>query len=153
MEIGSAAKTPFTPSPATRGSTSVSGTTMNAFRRSEKKTAKPKEHTANSIASFFGRKKGDNIIKNEKQIVNSDKKFIPAKKIELDMLDENEIKVYNSMKPNVPVLPDELAHGDMSVSDIMSSLTILEMAGAVESGGGGYYMRTSPDDIMQAQND
>ena len=49
------------------------------------------------------------------------------------MLDENEIKVYNSMKPNVPVLPDELAHGDMSVSDIMSSLTILEMAGAVES--------------------
>lgn len=119
----------------------------------EKKTAKPKEHTANSIASFFGRKKGDNIIKNEKQIVNSDKKFIPAKKIELDMLDENEIKVYNSMKPNVPVLPDELAHGDMSVSDIMSSLTILEMAGAVESGGGGYYMRTSPDDIMQSQND
>ena len=94
-----------------------------------------------------------NIIKNEKQIVNSDKKFIPAKKIELDMLDENEIKVYNSMKPNVPVLPDELAHGDMSVSDIMSSLTILEMAGAVESGGGGYYMRTSPDDIMQSQND
>lgn len=109
--------------------------------------------TESKVTSFFNRKKGDKIIKNEKQIVNSEKKIIPAKKIELDMLDENEIKVYNSMKPNVPVLPDEIARGDMSVSDVMSSLTILEMAGAVESGGGGYYMRTSPDDIMLSQND
>ncbi|MGN1409551.1 MAG: DNA-processing protein DprA [Eubacteriales bacterium] len=108
---------------------------------------------AEIVSSFLKGKKENNNIKNEKQIVNSEKKFIPAKKIELDMLDENEIKVYNSMKPNVPVLPDELADDTMSVSDIMSSLTILEMAGAVESGGGGYYMRTSPDDIMQSQND
>lgn len=108
---------------------------------------------ADIVSSFLKGKKENNNIKNEKQIVNSDKKFIPAKKIELDMLDENEIKVYNSMKPNVPVLPDELADDKMSAADIMSSLTILEMAGAVESGGGGYYMRTSPDDIMQSQND
>lgn len=122
-------------------------------QKGEKTPPEKKEHAENKIKSYFGSKKGDNIIKKQKQIVNSDKKFIPAKKIELDMLDENEIKVYNSMKPNVPMLPDEIAKGDMSVSDVMSSLTILEMAGAVESGGGGYYMRTSPDDIMQSQND
>jgi DNA processing protein len=111
------------------------------------------EKSEKSLASFFSRKKADNIIKNEKQIVNSDKNFIPSKKIELDMLDESEIKVYNRMKPNVPILPDELANDEQNVSDVMSALTILEMAGAVESGGGGYYMRISPDDIMQSQND
>lgn len=105
------------------------------------------------VSSFLTKKKENNNTKKQEQIVNSEKNFIPAKKIELDMLDENEIKVYNRMKPNVPVLPDELADENLNVADIMSALTILEMAGAVESGGGGYYMRTSPDDIMQSQND
>ncbi len=120
---------------------------------SEEKVKVKDDKSEKSIASFFSRKKADDIIKKEKQIVNSDKNFIPSKKIELDMLDETEIKVYNRMKPNVPILPDELANGEQSVSDVMSALTILEMAGAVESGGGGYYMRVSPDDIMQSQND
>jgi len=105
------------------------------------------------INSLFGDKKEKNYQKTEKQTVNSEEKIIPARKIELDTLDENEIKVYNIMKPNVPVLPDELVVDGMQVEDILSSLTMLEMAGAVESGGGGYFMRVTPDDIMQSEND
>lgn len=89
------------------------------------------------------------VTKNEK----SEKKMIPAKKIELDMLDESEIKVYNKMRPDVPMLPDELVDDSCSIGDVMSALTMLEMAGAVEAGGGGYFKRVSPDDIMQSIND
>lgn len=88
-----------------------------------------------------------------KKVVNSEEKVIPAKKIELDMLDVNEIKVYNKMKPNVPVLPDHLVDSATPISDVMSALTMLEMAGAVESGGGGYFMRVCEDDIMLSIND
>ncbi len=91
--------------------------------------------------------------KSEKQTVNSDKKVIEANKIELDLLDESEIKVYNKMKPNVPMLPDELVSEGTTVSEIMSALTVLEMSGAVESGGGGYFMRVSEDDIAESPND
>ncbi len=91
--------------------------------------------------------------KSEKQPKTSDKKVIAANKIELDLLDEEEIKVYNKMKPNVPTLPDELVDAENSVNDIMSALAVLEMAGAVESGGGGYFMRVSEDDINESPND
>ena len=57
------------------------------------------------------------------------------------------------MKPNVPTLPDELVSADCPISQIMSSLTMLEIAGALEAGHGGYFMRLSPDDIMQSTND
>ena len=79
--------------------------------------------------------------------------MVPARKIELDMLDETEIKVYNKMKPSVPVMPDSLVDDSLKIGDVLSALTVLEMAGAVESGGGGYYMRVQPDDIMQSEND
>lgn len=83
----------------------------------------------------------------------TEEKMIPARKIELDMLDETEIKVYNKMKPSVPVMPEALADDTLDVSGVLSALTILEMAGAVESGGSGYFMRVQPDDIMQSPND
>ena len=114
-----------------------------------KKDARP----INVVKSFFGLEKEKDERKTEKQRGNSDKKIVPAKKIELDMLDETEIKVYNKMKPSVPTLPDELVDAETSVSAVMSALTMLEMAGAVESGGGGYFMRVQPDDIMQSIND
>ncbi len=97
--------------------------------------------------------KENNYPKKEKQTVNSDKKIIQANKIELDTLDETEIKVYNKMKPSVPLLPDDLVDSELPVSEVMGALTMLEMAGAVESGGGGYFMRISEDDIMQSPND
>lgn len=106
----------------------------------------------NVVKSFFGLEKEKNLRKTEKQSVNSDEKIVPAKKIELDMLDETEIKVYNKMKPSVPTLPDELVDADTPVGVVLSALTMLEMAGAVESGSGGYFMRVQPDDIMQSEN-
>lgn len=72
---------------------------------------------------------------------------IPAQRIELDLLDELSIKIYNLMKPDVPMIPDELVTSDISVSDVLSSLSMLELAGAVESGAGGYFLRRSSDDI------
>lgn len=69
------------------------------------------------------------------------------KRIELDLLDEVNIKVYNMMKADVPMIPDELVTDGLSVSDVLSSLSMLELAGAVESGAGGYFLRRSSDDI------
>ncbi len=102
---------------------------------------------------FSAFKKENKHEESEKQTVNSHEKMVPAVKIDLELLDENEIKVYNKMKPNVPTLPDELVSADCPISQIMSSLTMLEIAGAVEAGHGGYFMRLSPDDIMQSTND
>ncbi len=111
------------------------------------------EPPKNVRKSIFGLNKEKSTRKSEKQNENSGKKIIPAKKIELDMLDENEIKVYNKMKPSVPTLPDELVDAETPVAAVLSALTMLEMAGAVESGKGGYFMRVQPDDIMQSEND
>lgn len=111
-----------------------------------------KAKPVNVVKSFFGLEKEKNGRKNGKQIVNSEENIIPAKKIELDMLDETEIKVYNKMKPSVPTLPDELVDADTPVGVVLSALTMLEMAGAVESGSGGYFLRVQPDDIMQSEN-
>lgn len=124
----------------------------------QRQTASKKEKAnvvgaKNLFSGIISGLKDKNEPKKEKITENSDKKVIPARKIELDMLDESEIKVYNKMKPNVPMLPDELVDENTTVADVMSALTMLEMAGAVDSGGGGYFMRTSPDDIMQSIND
>ncbi len=59
----------------------------------------------------------------------------------LNMLDENDIKVYNIMQPNVPIVPDSLVSDTLEVSDIMCSLSTLELAGLVESAPGGYFIR------------
>ncbi len=97
--------------------------------------------------------KANDFAQTLKQTVNSPEKVIPAQKTELDMLDVPERKVYNKMKPNVPTLPDELVDDETDIGTVMSALTVLEMAGAVESGSGGYFLRVTPDDIMQSEND
>ncbi len=117
--------------------------TRGAGMFAAEKTSKPRKNE----------EKENKYQKTKKQTVNSDKKIVPAKKIELDTLDEKDIKVYNRMKPNVPILPDELVNEESSIDVIMASLIVLEIAGAIEVGGGGYYMRISPDDIMQSEND
>jgi len=121
----------------------------------QKKTVK-EEKQANAQKpkrNLFTRNKSENTAKVKENIKKTEEKMIPARKIELDMLESAEIKVYNKMKPNVPVLPDSLVDADTSISDIMSALTMLEIAGAVEIGGGGYFMRVSEDDIMLSTND
>ncbi|MBO6052438.1 MAG: DNA-processing protein DprA [Clostridia bacterium] len=114
-------------------------------------TAKREEPS--SPAQVDAETKANDFAQTLKQTVNSPEKVIPAKKTELDTLDVPERKVYNKMKPNVPTLPDELVDDDCDIGTIMSALTVLEMAGAVESGSGGYFMRVTPDDIMQSEND
>ena len=97
--------------------------------------------------------KANDFAQTLKQTVNSPENVIPAQKTELDTLDEAERKVYNKMKPNVPTLPDELVDEGCDIGTVMGALTVLEVAGAVESGSGGYFMRVAPDDIMQSEND
>ena len=70
-----------------------------------------------------------------------------APHIDVDLLDKTSIKVYDLMKPDIPVLADELVSDSISISDVLSSLSLLEIAGAVESGAGGYFMRRSYNDI------
>lgn len=106
----------------------------------------------NNIGTNKVNKRENNQI-SAKKVEKSEEKMIFARKIELDMLDDSEIKIYNKMKPNVPTLPDSLVDSSTPISEIMSALTILEIAGAVESGGGGYFMRVSEEDIMQISND
>jgi len=51
------------------------------------------------------------------------------------------------MQPDVPMIPDELVSQTLPISEVLSSLSMLELAGAVESGAGGYFLRRSSDDI------
>ena len=71
------------------------------------------------------------------------------------MLDENDIRVYNIMQPNVPVVPDSLVRDDLDIGEIMSALSSLEMAGLVESAVGGYFTRigdTNPITLTAEDN-
>ncbi len=68
-------------------------------------------------------------------------------RIDLDMLDEVNIRVYNLMTPDVPVTADELVRPDLPVSEVLSSMSALELAGAIEAGAGGYYLRRGSDDL------
>jgi len=89
--------------------------------------------------------------KSKAPITEVKEKEVPAaskvQRIELDLLDEINIRVYNLMVPDVPVIPDELVSADLPISEVLSSLSMLELAGAVESGAGGYFLRRSSDDI------
>ncbi len=146
-----AAKAAFADSKPTSKDTPVKTVTKAA--PAETKAKDDKSAAQKTKRGLFGGKKQSTPQKIKENIVKTEEKMIPAHKIELDMLEVGEIKVYNKMKPNVPTLPDSLVDKDTSISDIMSALTMLEMAGAVESGGGGYFMRVSEDDIMLSIND
>ena len=69
----------------------------------------------------------------------------PKKKIELDTLSPEDIKVLEYMVPDVPMLAEEIAEGGFELSNVMVSLTLLEIAGAVEAGAGGYYLKRAAD--------
>lgn len=75
------------------------------------------------------------------------KRSVSLASAELDILEEINIKVYNLMKPDVPTLPDEIVSSGMDVSDVMSSLAVLEIVGMVEAHPGGYFTRISEEDI------
>ena len=69
----------------------------------------------------------------------------PKKKIDLDTLSPEDIKILDYMVPDVPMLAEEIAEGGFDLSCVMVSLTLLEIAGAVEAGAGGYYLKRAAD--------
>ncbi|MBQ8642621.1 MAG: DNA-processing protein DprA [Clostridia bacterium] len=85
--------------------------------------------------------------KTEKSSQKDTEKIQPAHKKDTELLDETELRVYNNMKPNVPVTPDELVAYGFTIGQVMAAMTSLEMAGVIEAGSGGYFLRTDPDDL------
>ncbi len=87
-------------------------------------------------------------LKKSKERTPEPEKLQPERKIDTQALAEKEMRVYNRMKPNVPVTADELvAAGGFSIGEVLAAMTVLEMAGAIEAGSGGYFLRTDPDDM------
>ena len=66
--------------------------------------------------------------------------------ISLEDLGETELQVYRAMHPDLPMLPEEILPGRIPIASVMSALTILEVAGAVEAGAGGYFIRHADDE-------
>lgn len=76
-----------------------------------------------------------------------EKKMIPSTRVDLDSLGETERKVYEAMTPDVPMVADDIPVSGIGMGDLMAALTMLELAGAVECGAGGYYLRRASEDF------
>lgn len=63
----------------------------------------------------------------------------------MDALSEMDIKIYEAMTPDVPMLPDEISRAGFALQQVMTSMTMLEIAGAVEAGAGGYFLKRAAD--------
>lgn len=135
--------------------TSAYGGRDMSFGKAEapKVKRKDKKNAGKSVALGDGADEGVKVSRkaNDPEHYTCAEKPQPASpredRIELDLLEEINIKVYNMMKPDVPMIPDELVGSGLSVSDVLSSLSMLELAGAVESHPGGYFVRLSQEDI------
>lgn len=82
-----------------------------------------------------------------------EKKETAYKKVDFNILGENEWKIYNAMTADIPTLPDDLTDTGLMISDIMASLTMLEISGAVEAGAGGYFLKRSADSDLPEESD
>lgn len=74
-----------------------------------------------------------------------EKETTQAHRINMDTLSETDIKIYEAMDPDVPMLPDEIARRGFALQQVMTSMTMLEIAGAVEAGAGGYFLKRAAD--------
>lgn len=72
--------------------------------------------------------------------------MVKADRVDFETLSEKEKNVYAALTPDVPTLADDIHVSGLSVADVLSSLTMLELAGAVECGAGGYYLRRSSEE-------
>ena len=73
------------------------------------------------------------------------KKIVPASHVDLDSLGDAARKIYEAMLPAVPVVADDIPVTGIGMGELMAGLTMLELAGVVECGAGGYYLRRSSD--------
>ena len=77
--------------------------------------------------------------KENRKTVGENNEFKAA--FDVSVLDEKEKLVYDSMEFNKPISLDALARIDLSVSELASVITMLEIKGAVESAPGGFYIK------------
>lgn len=110
---------------------------------SKQKPKPDKKKTSEKNKASKGAKKKKE--KPEKLFPDEDKKPKPAAFVSMDELSENDKRVFAYMEPDMPMLVDEIAGCGLALPKVIASLTMLEMAGAVESGAGGYYMRRGAD--------
>lgn len=120
---------------------------------------RPSEDVENDYSvSGRGKKKKEKSEKNEKHQKAEKKKekasaFPPEEKkpekkhIDIGSLTERDTKVLDYMMPDVPMLAEEIAGCGLSLPDVMVALTMLEIAGAVEAGAGGYYLKRAADSV------
>lgn len=71
----------------------------------------------------------------------------------LSTRDKKYIDIYNSMKPDVPMLPDEITSHGYDISEVMAAMTVLELAGAVDGSPGGYFTRKGNEDLSSYPNE
>jgi len=72
----------------------------------------------------------------------------------IDTMGKKEQEIYYAMKPGTPTLPEEILRDKYSIGEVVAAMTLLEIAGAVEAGAGGYYIRCdSPDDGFVSENE
>lgn len=98
------------------------------------------------------RRKNEKTAKTEEKRENSpvfppEEKKPERKQVNLENLSERDMKVYEFMMPDVPMLADEIAECGLELPDVMVALTMLEICGAVEAGAGGYYLKRTADSI------
>ena len=97
----------------------------------EKREKKEKKEKAKNADNPFPK-----ITKEEKQSV---------KRADFDSLGDQEKRIFEYMQADVLMLCEEIAEGGFELSQVMVSLTLLEIAGAVEAGAGGYYLKRAAD--------
>ena len=103
-----------------------------------------------AVATKEEPEKGSNKkTKNKKRPAGFSPEAKEPVRIDFEMLTETDRKVYMAMIPDTPMLPDEIIVKGLGAKEIMSSLTLLEISGAVEAGAAGYYMRTGADDLSE----
>lgn len=93
--------------------------------------------------SAFKKEKKEKKKKGESPFPKEEK--APSPRVDIDSLEETERKIFDFMKADVPMLAEEIAEGGFELSQVMVSLTLLEIAGAVEAGAGGYYLKRGAD--------
>ena len=106
----------------------------------------PPEH----VGKFKGRKfppKKDERTAEEIIAAASEKHEVLIDAEFMQGLDGKYIDIYNSMKPDVPMLPDEITELGYDISDVLAAMTMLEISGAVDGSPGGYYTRRGNEDI------
>ncbi len=79
--------------------------------------------------------------------------MIPASIVGFDLLDDNAKKVYASMQADVPMLLDDIPAEGLETSEILTSLTLLELCGAVECMAGSQYIKRLFDDPLLCDPD